>query len=257
MQADFELQRTTWQQRLDKAQQLETRLANAGKDTGALMALIEAAGYGAEDFEPLAQLFYAHSPEGQKDPRRRQAAQAALRGSAADREAAGSVAKLERELAEMKQTQTQREQEAEAQARMDRYYGMIAKAAEASTHAKHGLGKTPDRMQARLLAIADRLYVASGPSDDLRDVPAPADVLKTYETERAAELADAVAELEALGLDPKTFGRPAPTTPPAPATPPASAGPTNGNGAPAPTRRLSREELIAGIQQMKKRTAAQ
>jgi hypothetical protein len=242
MQADFDRQRTAWQQKLDKAAELEQRVAK-GKDDP--IALLEAHGYDVESYEAIAHLLYSLTPEGQKDPKRKAAALAALK----ERKSAGSVADIRRELDEFKKSQAEREEQAQVQARIDAYAGAIAKAAgDATPLAKAALAKNPERTQQRLLVIADRLYMESGPSNDLRDVPKPAEVLAAYEKERAAEL-------EELGIDPKTIGRgPAATNATAAAaatnaTTTAAANTAQPNG--APPKRRSREELLAGIKKIR------
>lgn len=245
MQADFDQQRAGWQQRLGKAAELEQRVERAGKDPIALVQLAESAGYTAADFEALGQLFYAHSPEGQKDPRRKDVARAALR----QREQTDSVAELKKELTDLRQELKQRDAHVSAQAYLAQYAEGVAKAVtDASPLAKAALGKNPQLAHRQFLATAARLYHESGPSNDLREEPTAAAVLVAYEADRAAEL-------ELYGIDLKAIrGTPPPTPPtaPKPVAKPAATNPT----VPKPNGRLSRDELLAKIEENKKRQAA-
>jgi len=244
LQAEFDQQRAGWQQKLGKAAELEQRIARAGKDPIALVELAESAGYSAADFEALAQLFYAHSPEGQKDPRRKETARAALR----NREQASSVAELKKELTDLRQELKQRDQHASTQAYLMNYASSVAKAVtDATPFAKAALAKNPQLVHQQFLDIGARLYHESGPSDDMREEPTAEAVLKAYEAERAAEL-------ELYGVDVKALrGAPAPAAPAAPAAKPTPKPTANGT---KPNGRLSRDELLAKIEENKKRLAA-
>ncbi len=145
---------------------------------------------------------------------------------------------------------------AKEQVAVDRYLASVTKAVGDDTPlARAALAKNPDRTRGVLTQIADELWASSGPSDDLRDVPTPTEVLAAYEARRTAEL-------EELGIDPKLIGRaaaPAPVTPtPAPvATPtarptatiaPSSVGAPIIPKVPGPP---SREEVLAGLQKLR------
>lgn len=244
MLADFDTQKTAWQVKIDKASELESRIANARQDPLAAMAAL---GFSEHDYEAMGRLLYAHSPEGQKDPRHKAAAAQTL----AQREQQAALDKLQRELVEMREGFTARERQAEQQARAERYMSNVTKAVSDETPlAKAALTKNPDRTRAALFDIALRLYAESGPTDDLRDEPTPAEVLRAYDAQRSAEL-------EELGFDPKTFGRPAAPAAPAPVTPPARPAATlapAGAGAPVAPKSNeppSREEVLAGLAKMR------
>jgi hypothetical protein len=252
MLAEVEQHRTSLQPRLAKATELEGLLERAGQDPMALLAVAERAGYGADNLEMLAQLFYAHSAEGLKDPRRKAAAQAALRG----REQAGSVSKLEREIAEMKQQAQERERAAAIQTHMTQYAASAVAAIGDSTPLAAAIKDSPE-LQQRLLGVAARLYHESGPSDDLREEPEPAEVVRAYEAQRRAELEAMRPEFEALARIAAPAAAAAPLAAGAAATTPPAVTPPADPPAPPVTRRPTREELLAGIAENKRRLAAQ
>lgn len=233
--------------KLDEYETLKQRMASAKDDP---IGFLQAAGYSEADFEQLARLVYAHSPEGAKDPRNKTAAVQ----TKAQRELEAQVRELQQKQTTWeKQQQTLREQ-AEAQALEDGYFATLTKAlGDESPITKARVAAMPGPARARLLAIADRLYTESGPSDDLRDVPDAATVIKAYEAERASEVeadlralppAALQALLKKLGVEPAAAS--------APAKP---AAPTLTPGAPAPTPiatkgRKSRDELVADIKRL-------
>lgn len=245
MLADFDQQKAAWQTKIAKAAELEARIANARQDPLAAMAAL---GFGETDYEAVGRLLYAHSPEGQKDPRHKAAAAQTL----AQREQQTVMEKLQAKLDALEQKTTAREQAMEQQARAERYVSSVAKAAGDETPlAKSALARNPDKTKAALYEIALRLYAESGPTDELRDDPTPAEVLRAYEAQRTAEL-------EELGIDPKSLAR-SPAVAIAPAAAPASARPAAtlapaGAGAPAitrPTTPPTRDEVLAGLAKMR------
>lgn len=241
-QADFDLQKQQWQTKLDEASKIMALVTK--KDP---LALAAAAGWTEADFEPLAQTFYAASPEGKKDPARAKAAQAQLDR----RQQETRVEQLEREFREYKTTAEQQakqsQQQAEAQLVATRWLDSVHVTAGDDTPLVRA---TADKatLNNRLLAETDRLWQESGPSDDLREMPAPAQVLRSYEGRRRAELEALRPEYDALAK--LTAPPPArvPATPPAPTDPTAPPAPNRING--TPTRR---ERLVAGIQAARER----
>lgn len=242
MLAEIEQQKTATQERITKAASIEAKLATARQDP---LAAIQSLGFTEADFDALGRMIYAASPEGQKNPANRAVAQQSL----AQREHATALEKLQREIAELKQGITQREQQQAQQAQLDAYLDKVTKALvpDSAPLLHAALNKAPERTRAALAAIADRLWLESGPSDDLRDVPTPAEVHAAYERQRAEEL-------EELGIDPKTIGRPAasaPTPAPAPqaARPAATLAPSGAAApiVPKPVGPPSREEVLANL----------
>ena len=249
MQADFETQRATWQQRLAKADEIDAKISNARRDP---IPALQALGFTEHDFDGLGRLVYAHSPEGKKDPRAA-ATMAQARQMLEQREANTKVDKLETELRTMRDQAAQAQQQQHVQAQIDAYAGTVT-AAISDEHplAKVRLAADPAAARNALLAIADQLYNESGPSNDLRDVPTPADVLQAYERRRTAELERLRPEYEALARP--AAAAPAASTAAATTDTPAAAAPAGAAVAaaatPGPTR-LSREELLAGIKKLK------
>lgn len=249
MLADFDQQRAAWQTKVAKATEIETRIANARQDPLAAMAAL---GFAESDYEAVGRLLYAHSPEGQKDPRHKAAAAQTL----AQREQQTAMEKLQAKLDALEKDVTSRQEQADQRMRAERYVASVEKAATDETPLfKSAVSKNPDKTRAKLYEIALALYRDSGPSDDLRDDPTPAEVLRAYEAHRAAEL-------EELGIDPKLIGRPAAAAAPTPAlapTPAASARPAatlspSGAGAPAVTRPNTppnRDDVLAALAKMR------
>lgn len=242
--------------KLARADELEALISGAKDDP---IALLRAAGFTDEDFDPLGRLVYANSPAGQKDPRVRGAGQQ-LAQTKAQRELAAEQAKLRAEMEEFRQQQAEAQRRAEEQALIADYYQSVTGAiGDATPHARYLLSRDPRGAQAQLLEIANRLYLESGPADDLREAAAGPQVLKAYEASRLAAIKDALAELQALGIDPATLveaakPRPAPAAAPAPtAFSPSPSTLTPGGGAPTqlrPPGRRPRAELIADIEDM-------
>lgn len=240
MQADFETRTAAWQAKLAKADRHEQLTSNARRDP---LAAIQALGFTDADYDGLGRLIYSLSPEGKKDPRWQQAglqAQQAL----AQREHVTELQKVQTELQQIKESAAQREQAAAAAANLDAYAGNMTKAiGDDSPLAKARLAGNPAAARQALLLVAEQLYVNSGPSDDLRDVPTPAEVIRAYETQRAAELEGMRAEFEALARP-----RVAPTPVVAPVIAPAAPAALETDIAP---RKLTREELLDNIRKLK------
>lgn len=263
MLRDLEIQKSAWQTQVSEAEKLKTLLANARQDP---FAAATAMGFTESDYEALGRLFYGASPEGQKDPRHKAAAHEKL----AARAQQTALEKLEAKQRELADEIARRDAEAQRQANVGRYLNEVrALATEGTPHAKLALTRQPDVAQQRLLEIGEQMWFRSGPSDELREYPAPGDVLKAYEAERHAAIRSTLDELRQLGIDPATFGAaaprpaaapvapapapaaaPAPATPAAPvaATPPAPAAPATPAQPAAP---LSRDEVLAQLRGMR------
>lgn len=248
MQAEFEAQLEPWKPRVQKALEIERKLAAAGDDP---IAAIQALGYSVEDFEHLGHLLYAATPEGQKDPKRRAWAMDKLAG----RKQVSEVQGLKKQLDDLKGELTQREQQATAQAQLDAYAsGLVGGVADTTPLAKARVTASPAAAREALVAIADKLYTDSGDSHQTRKLPTPAQVVAAYEKSRTAEL-------EALRPEYEALSRRTPAAPTPPATPAAKAAPVATPPAtppappPAPSR-MTREEILAGIADMKKKLAS-
>lgn len=251
MLQEFEQKQAAWQAKIDAAAAREAKLSTARQDP---IAALQALGFTEADFDPVGRLIYAASPSGKKDPAAAAAAAQELARSGANRETATAVATLQKEIADLKASIATSTAQAQAQVAVDRYMASVTKAVGDDTPlARAALAKNPDRTRNVLTQIADELYASSGPSDDLRDIPTPAEVLAAYEARRAAEL-------EELGIDPKMIGRAAPAAPvvptptPTPAARPAST--IAPSGAAAPTLPKvpgppSRDEVLAGLQKLR------
>jgi hypothetical protein len=249
MAQEFETQKAAWQAKLDAAAAQERKYANARQDP---IAALQALGFTEHDFDPVGRLIYAASPKGKADPAAAAAAAQELARTGANREVMTTVAALQKEIADLKAVQQQTVAQQQAQQRLDQYMAGVTKAiGDDAPLARAAFAKNPDRTRNLLTQIADELYYSSGPSDDLRDVPSPSEVIAAYEARRAAEL-------EELGIDPKTIGRAAPTaapvTPAAPTARPAATIAPSGAAAPIVPKvpgPPSREEVLAGLQKLR------
>lgn len=252
MQQEFEQQRAQWQQKLDAAAARQSKIDDAARRRDAI-ALLQEHGFSEQDFDPVGRLIYAASPAGKKDPAAAAAAAQELARSGQSREVMTTVEKLQQEIADLRQAHQQTIAQQQAQANLDRYMASVTKEiGDATPLARAAMAKNPDRTRNMLTQIADELYTASGPSDDMRDVPTPAEVIAAYEARRTAEL-------EELGIDPKMIGRsaaaPATIAPPAaPAARPAatiapsSVAATTVPKAPGPP---DRNEVLAGLAKLR------
>lgn len=251
MQAEFQAQQREWQVKLEAAAAREAKLASARQDP---IAALQALGFTEADFDPVGRLIYAASPSGKKDPAAAAAAAQELARSGQNREVLSTIDSLKKEIAELRQTHQQTIAQQQAQANLDRYMASVTKAVGDSTPlARSAMAKNPERTRRTLEQIADELFMSSGPSDELRDVPTPAEVLQAYEARRAAEL-------EELGIDPRLIGRAAPAAPVAAAPPvapaPRPAATIAPSGVAAPTVPKtpgppSREDVLAGLQKLR------
>jgi hypothetical protein len=249
MQQEFEQKQAAWQTKLDAASAREAKLASARQDP---IAALQALGFTEHDFDPVGRLIYAASPKGKADPAAAAAAAQELARTGANREIQTTVAALQKEIADLRAAQQQTAEQAKAQQRLDAYMGTVTKAiGDDAPLARAAMAKNPDRTRNLLTQIADELWMSSGPADDMRDVPTPAEVIAAYEARRSAEL-------EELGIDPKAIGRAAPVAvAPAPVAPPARPTATIApSGAAAPIVPKvpgppSRDEVLAGLQKLR------
>lgn len=208
LQADFDRQRSVWQQQVSELDRYKALMTNARQDP---LALLAAAGFGDADYEPLAQLAYSMSPEGAKDPRIAQGRKIAAHESLARRAQQTEQERMRSEIQALRDEQAKRDATAVAEQNVQRYLQTVARAVgEQSPHVRYAMTRAPEATQQYLLAVADRLYTDSGPSHELRDVPTPDQVIRAYERERAGHIRDVLAELEALGVDPRSFGKASP-----------------------------------------------
>lgn len=202
-------------------------------------------GFTPADLEHSSQLLWAHSPEGSKDPRNKEIA---LK-TKAEREQAALIDELRKRLDDKDQREREREERQQAQSRAEQYIAGVTKAVTDSTPlTKQALANAPDETRFELFQIALRLREESGPTEDLREDPTNAEVIRAYE-------AQALSNLKRFGVDPKAFGKPAApaAAPAAQQKPPTTLSPS----APAPTEpmrpgRKSRDELITFLRQQAK-----
>lgn len=248
-------EQATLKPKLEQLAQWEQRMASAKDDP---IAYLQAAGFTEADFDHLGRFVYAHSPEGSKDPKNK----AQVHQTKAQREYEAKLAKLEERQTTWERQQADHAERLQQQQLIDGFFSTTVKAITDDTPIVRGrIAAMPDVAKARMLEIAERLYVESGPSENLRDVPDGAQIIKAYESERRAELE---GDLRALGLDPAVVLRP--QAAPGEAAGAQAATPTAGGqpaprsltlvpGAGAPTQtartgRLSRDELVKEVKRI-------
>lgn len=255
-QAELDTQKTAWSAKLEKAADLERKLAAGREDP---VALLKSIGFTDDDLAGAGRLIYGSSTEGAKDPRYKQAGEAAL----AKTQQLTQVQKLEAKLAAFEEQQTRRDQAAQAQAQIDRFATAMTKAIPPESPIAKGYAKHPDKVRDALLRVGDELYIASGPSNDLRDVPTHAEIFAAYERQRDEAL-------EMYGIDPAILKSPtakpaikpaatiapagvgAPTAPTAsPASPVASPTPAPVPAVRDPKVPMTRDEVLAGLARLK------
>lgn len=247
-QAEQERALAEYKPKLTKLEEYEARIAAAQDDP---IAFLEIGGWTSDKLEQLARLAYAHSPEGAKNP----ANKVAAHQTKAQRDLEAQVKELKEKQTAWERQVREREEQARIQAQVDNYFATVTKAvSDESPIVKARLAAMPDAARERMLAIADRLYTESGPSDDLRDVPEPAAIIKAYEQERRSDLesdlralpqAELAKLVASLGL-PAVSATPAPAPKPSPTLTPNAGTPTQT----PPKGRLPREQLIAEVKRL-------
>lgn len=196
--AEIEKMRAEVQAQAEEYKRLAELKARAKYDAA---ALAELAGIGEDDFEPIARDLYARSKAGREKPENIEAARRMQR----EREYIEKVQALEQRIATFEQTQKQREQQAQVEKLMSEYIGGIAKTAQSDAVEapllRNQLQRNPARAQQAIQNLAESMYAETG------EVPDASDVIARYEQMRSAEL-------EELGIDPRTIGKrkPAPTS---------------------------------------------
>lgn len=247
-QAEQERALSEYKPKLTKLEEFEARIAAAQDDP---IAFLELGGWTSDKLEQLARLAYAHSPEGSKNP----ANKVAAHQTKAQRDLEAQVKELKEKQTAWERQVREREEQARMQAQVDNYFATVTKAvSDESPIVKARLAAMPDAARERMLAIADRLYTESGPSDDLRDVPEPAAIIKAYEQERRSDLetdlralpqAELAKLVASLGL-PAVSATSAPAPKPSPTLTPNAGTPTQT----PPRGRLPREQLIAEVKRL-------
>lgn len=175
MRAERDRERAELKPRLDRLDAFEKLTERAKYD---IVPVLKALGISEDDLAPLSREIYAHSSEGAKDPKYKDAATR----SAKERADQDRVAKLERELEELRtERKTEREQ-AETERTLTTYIDGVTKAVTEDTPlVKQWLDKAPKKARAALLDIANEL-AAEG------EVPEAADVVAALEKRRRADL---------------------------------------------------------------------
>lgn len=167
-----------------KAQQFEKLKSLPVRER--LAAAAEALGITREEFGLHARVLFSLSPEGQKDPKTKEAAEREVRLRERDQ----ALEETRREVQELKQQLSQREQQVEIQRNVNAYIDSVVKAATAETPVvQRWLEKNPAAARTRLHEVAADL------AQRLGEAPDATDVVRYLEKIRRQEL-------EELGIDP-------------------------------------------------------
>lgn len=224
---------TEWKPRIERAEAYE-----AAKGTGVnglLNALDHFGVTDAKSLETLARAAWARGP-GKDDPKAQAAAAATL-----DRHSSSSeMAEMRKELAAMKSERAAERQAATTKEAVDKYLGTVTAEVPKvdAPLVKRLAEKAPDRVRARLLAVATDMAEPGMPA------PTPAEVIAELEKRERADLED-------RGLDPRSFLAPAAAAPVAGKAPARTLGqssaPTTAPSDRPKTKRELDAELDAGL----------
>ncbi len=212
---EFEREKNEWRDQAkaiaESSQRFERLAARAKYDP---VAVLTSLGLSEDDFEPAAQMLYAHSKAGAADPKRKEMAQRGLR----EREYADKLAQMESKHAALEAKLTEKEWTAQADRVLEDHYTSVTKAVSDKTGlVKAQLAKNPARAKAAMQQITYDLAQKDGV------LPTAKAVVIAYEKQRRAELRE-------LGIDPASVIKAAPAVANTNAAKPATA--TNGKTAP-------------------------
>jgi len=167
---------------LEKGQKFDTLAERAKYDAARVLREL---GLSDDDLTDAAKQVYAHSTEGAKDPKNKDAAARMSR----DREERDRVAKLEKKLADMENEAKTSKQKAEQEAAMNGHLDEVVKdVTDDSPIVKKWLEKSPRKAREALATVVQHLY------GQLDEVPDNEDVIATLEKWRRSEL-------EEMGVD--------------------------------------------------------
>lgn len=236
--ADLDKAKAAHAQDVNAVQEFRELAKRARYDrVGVLMAL----GVTQDQFADISREFWAHSEEGAKDPKLKDA----IAKTAKERAQADEIAELRKRLDEKDASEKEAAQKSMNARRAEAYIDSIAKAAttKVSPLAAHFLAKSPERTKMRLGEIAMAMM------DETGEKPSRREVLAAYEKLRAAELRE-------LDLDPKQYSKASPAAG-AKGAPAKGAKAANGKGKPAAAKSadddLSDDDLVKELSELRKR----
>lgn len=187
--ADFADKQRQWQKQVDRVAEIDKLAARIKYDP---IPALRALGVSDEDLITIAQAAYAESPEGQKDPARKAAAQQRLK----EREKEDEIAAVKRENAEIRKMIEERDQAAKAQAEASKYIADINATAAKQYPLVAGLLKAdPDETNDALVALYNTLGKKNGKA------PKPAELVAAYDKKERARLTK-------LGVDLSKYTKP-------------------------------------------------
>ena len=174
-----------WGPRVQAAEEFE-KLKSRRHDP---ISILKALGYEESDFPDIARETWAHSPEGLKDPKNKEA----IARGRKERELSDELAALRKKFDERESTEKQRSEEARIAREVDVYLGKVGKAASDKTPlAKAYLAEDADGAHEDIRLIAGRLTGETG------QVPDPKRVMIELEKQERRRL-------RRYGVDPKAI----------------------------------------------------
>lgn len=173
-----------WEPKLEAAEEFE-KLKSRKHDP---IAILKAIGYSEDDFADVAREAWAHSPDGAKDPKVKEA----IHKTRKEREMADELANIKKSLAEREKTEKEREQQAVREREVEAFIGKVSKAATEKTPlAAKFLAAEPETARIELEVIAGRL------AQQLGQMPDPKKVMIEFEKSQRRML-------RRYGIDPAT-----------------------------------------------------
>ena len=160
------------------------------------IAWLKYGGFVDDDLDVVARIAYAHSPAAASDPKNKEHREAAAR-LARERESGEKMSTLEKRLESYEQREKDREQQTAVQRHLTDYFDGAVSAAK-----KYGADKLP--LLARHLekspkgALAALQNIAKDHLDRAGELPSVKDLLRVYEKNRRAELAELGVDVPAL-----------------------------------------------------------
>lgn len=173
-----------WEPKLEAAEEFE-KLKSRKHDP---IAILKAIGYSEDDFADVAREAWAHSPDGAKDPKVKEA----IHKTRKEREMADELAKIKNALAEREKTEKERELQTQREREVEAFIGKVSKAASEKTPlAAKFLADEPETARIELEVIAGRL------AQQLGQMPDPKKVMIEFEKSQRKML-------RRYGIDPAT-----------------------------------------------------
>lgn len=181
-----------WGKRIEAAEQFEQLKSRKHDPIGILKAI----GYDDADFADIAREAWAHSPDGAKDPKYKDAIAKTRR----ERELADKLSSVEKRLEEQAKAEKERNEQATREREVEAFIGKVSKSATEKTPlAQKFLEAEPQAARIELEVIAGRL------AQQLGQMPDPKKVMIEFEKSQRRML-------RRYGIDPTSLKAAAPSS---------------------------------------------